>query len=133
VSCSHAWIGLLGKKSGRYHILSGLDDSFDGRSLHVTPLAPTEDGQNRFLIYGTNWGDAHSRLTAIAYVVDDAKIRKFWARVDLPQGSVKVADTRISLTFLTALTPPWKEKTEVYQVQPGNEIKLQKSFEQPNP
>lgn len=132
-SCSHAWIGIIGRRSGGYDILSEESDSFSGKSLRVEPLARSEDGRDRFLIYGTNWGDAHSRLSAAAYVLDDSKLKRFWARADLPQGSIKVTPTQISVSFLTALRPPWRERTEVYEVQRGEEIKLQNSFERPNP
>jgi hypothetical protein len=132
-SCSRAWIGLIGKKGGRYEVLSEEGNSFNGKGVHVVPLARSEDGKDRFLIYGTNWGDAHSRLSMVAYSVDHAKLVKFWARTDLVQGRVEVTSKHISLTFLTALTPPWNERTEVYEVQRSEDIRLQKSSERANP
>jgi len=132
-SCSYAWIGVVGRKDGRYSILSEEDHSFANKTLHVAPLGVTDRGAARFLIYGTNWGDAHNRLSLVAYVLDDGRLRRFWARTDLPQGSIRVTPTRISLSFLTALRPPWSERTEVYTVQQGEEIKLQQSSERPNP
>jgi len=131
-SCSRAWIGLIGKKNGRYDVLSEEGKSFDGKSLQVSPLGRNENGNDRFLIYGTNWGDAHSRLSVVAYVVDEAKLRRIWARIDLPQGSIKVTPTEIIVSSLTALVPPWREKTEVYRILP-EQIKLEQSIERPNP
>jgi hypothetical protein len=130
-SCSRAWIGIVGKKAGRYAILAETGDSFANKSLHVTRLEPNKSGKDRFLVYGTNWGDAHSRLSASAYVIDGNRLRNFWTRTDLPQGSIKVNPTEITLTFLTALRPPWKERTEVYDILAMDQIKLKKSFEQP--
>lgn len=132
-SCNRAWIGLIGKRSGRYEVLFEEGDSFNGKSLHVAPLARSEDGEARFLIYGTNWGDAHNRLSVAAYSVDDNKMVRFWARTDLVQGSVEVTPKQISLIFLTALRPPWSERREVYEVQQREEITLQKSSERANP
>jgi hypothetical protein len=132
VSCSRAWIGLIGKKGGHYEILSEGGNSFDGKSLHVTPLPPGDDGNARFLVYGTNWGDAHSRLTVTAYSFADNQLKSAWSRKDLPQGAVKVTPTEITLSFLTSLTPPWNEKTEVYAILPES-IQLRQTFERPNP
>ncbi len=132
-SCSRAWIGVVGKKGDRYEILSEVGELFANKSLHVAPLVRSEGGKDRFLVYGTNWGDAHSRLTAVGYVAEEAGLRRFWARTDLPEGSVKVTAAQITLSFLTALTPPWKEKTEVYKVLPAEEIKLERSSERPDP
>lgn len=132
-SCSRAWIGVIGGKNGHYEIISEGGDSFDGKSLHVVRLDKRGSTLERFLVYGTNWGDAHSRLSVIAYVVDQGKLRRFWARTDLPQGQVTVTPKQISLTFLTSLAPPWSEKTDIYEIKEGEEIKLEKSFLNPNP
>jgi hypothetical protein len=132
-SCSRSWIGLIEKRNGRYEVVSEETGSFDGKSLHVAPLARSQDGKDRFLVYGTNWGDAHNRLTAVAYAIDDPELEKFWSRTDLVQGSVRATSRQISLTFLTALSPPWAEKTEVYELEQRQEIKLQSSSERPNP
>ena len=127
-SCSRAWIGVIGKKGGGYKILSKDDSTFNDKSLHVVALGTGETGRERFLVYGTNWGDAHSRLTATAYELIDATLVKFWSRVDLPQGVLKTSLSEISLTFLTALTPPWSERKEVYDVLPDR-IHLRTSSE----
>ena len=132
-SCSRAWIGLIGKRRGRYEVLSEKGEAFADRSLHVARLSESEARTARFLVYGSNWGDAHSRLTAMAFQIYDAQLRSIWSRSDLPQGSVEVTPTRLSLTFLTSLNPPWREKTEVYEVPQGKQIKLQESVERPNP
>lgn len=132
-SCSSAWIGLVGKRGGHYEVLSEEGKEFAGKSLHVASLAESEARAARFLVYGTNLGDAHNRLTAMAYEVHDTRLRSIWTRADLPQGSVEVSPARISLTFLTTLNPPWEEKTEVYEVAQGKLIKLQGSVERPNP
>lgn len=132
-SCSRAWIGVIGKKGDRYEILSEGGELFANKSLHVAPLVRSEGGKDRFLVYGTNWGDAHRRLTAVGYVAEGAGLRRFWARTDLPEGNVEVTGAQITLSFLTALTPPWEEKTEVYKILPSEEIKLERSSERPDP
>jgi hypothetical protein len=130
-SCSNAWVGVIGKKGGRYDILSDLDDELTNKSLHVASIPPGEDRKNRFLIYGTNWGDAHNRLTVGAYMLDDKQLTKFWARVDLPQGTIKHSDNEITLKFLTKLEPPpTAERTEIYEIEPTR-IKLKKEVERP--
>ncbi len=131
-TCSRAWIGLIGKRVGHYEVLSEDDGSFDGKSLHVTPLRPGGDGKDRFLVYGTNWGDAHNRLSLTAYSFADNQLKSAWSRKDLPQGAVKVTPTEIILSFLTSLTPPWSEKTEIYSIFPES-IQLKKSSERLNP
>lgn len=132
-SCSRAWIGLVGRRGDRYEILTDVGKAFSEKSLHVASLTPGEEGGNRFLVYGTNLGDAHSRLTVSAYEVHATKLKSVWIRADLPQGTVEVTPTRISLTFLTRLNPPWKEKTEIYEVLEKKRIKLQGSKERSNP
>lgn len=132
-SCSRAWIGLVRKTGDRYEILSEDVEAFSGKSLHVAPLTAGAEGGSRFLVYGTNLGDAHSRLTVRAYEVRCAKLRSVWVRADLPQGNVKVTPSRISLTFLTRLNPPWGETTETYEVQEKKSIELKVSRERSNP
>jgi hypothetical protein len=130
--CSRAWIGLIGKRGAHYAILSEGDNSFDGKSLHVTPLPRGGDGNDRFLVCGTNWGDAHSRLSVTVYSLADNQLKSDWSREDLPQGTVKVTPTEITLSFLTSLRPPWDEKTEVYSILPQS-IQLRQTLERPNP
>jgi hypothetical protein len=131
-SCSREWIGIVGRKTGPYEILAVEDSPSPNRSLTVTMLSPTPDGKPRFLVYGTNWGDAHNRLSAALYSFDAQQLKKTWSLTDLPQGTVKITPTAITFSYLTSLAPPWTEKTEVYSILP-TEIKLRQSVERPNP
>lgn len=133
VSCSRGWIGVLGRaNNGPYQILSSDDDAFPNQTLVAAMLQPTGEGEPRFLIHGTNWGDAHNRLNVVGYTFDGTRLTIIWSRMGLPQGSIKVTPARITLSFLTSLRPPWSEKTEIYGILPG-EIKLQRSSEHPDP
>lgn len=130
--CSRNWIGVVGRVNGRYQILASDDNPFPNHSLTMTWLDSAANGQTRFLVYGTTWGDAHSRLSAAVYTYDGRQLKKSWSLSDLPQGTIKVTPTEIVVSFLTALAPPWTEKTEVYSILP-TEIKLRQSVERPNP
>ena len=132
VSCSRGWLGVVGRINGVYKILTSDDNAFPNQSLAVVMLGPTGRGKPRFLAQGTNWGDAHNRLAATVYVFDDAKLQNVWSVADLPQGTIKVTPTEIEISFLTALVPPWSEKTEIYTILP-EQIKLRQSFERANP
>jgi hypothetical protein len=130
--CSRNWVGVVGRVNGAYQILASDDNPFPNHSLTMTWLDSAANGQTRFLVYGTTWGDAHSRLCAAAYAFDGKQLKKSWSLSDLPQGTIKVRPTEIIVSFLTALVPPWSEKTEIYSILPG-EIKLRQSLERPNP
>jgi hypothetical protein len=132
VSCSRGWLGVVGRTNGLYEILTSDDNAFPNQSLAVVMLWPTGAGKPRFLVHGTNWGDAHNRLTASVYILDDNRLKSPWSLTDLPQGAIKVTPTEIIVSFLTALVPPWSEKTEIYSILP-EQIKLRQSFERANP
>jgi hypothetical protein len=132
VGCSRGWLGTVGGTNGFYQVLASDDNAFPNQTLAVVKIWPTGEGNFRFLVYGTNWGDAHNRLTATVYVLDGGQLKSVWSLADLPQGSIKVTPTEITVSFLTALVPPWSEKTETYAILPG-EIKLRQSIERPNP
>src|SRR5579871_3151342 len=57
-SCSRAWIGLIGKRGNRFQVLSEQGDTFNNKNLRMKNLLPSESGSERFLICGTNLGDA---------------------------------------------------------------------------
>jgi len=132
VSCSRGWLGVVGPKNGLYEILTSDDNAFPNRTLSVVMPWPTAEGKPRFLVHGTNWGDAHNRLTAIVYILDDDRLKNAWSLSDLPQGTIKVTPKEIVVSFRTALVPPWTEKTEIYDILP-EQIRLRHSFEQANP
>ena len=131
-ACSRAWIGLIGKKRDHYEVLSESGASFAGKSLQVVPLDRTEQALGRFLVYGTNLGDSHSRFSVVAYALDKYELKEIWSREDLPQGNIKIANSKISLTFLTALRPPCAERTENYSLL-SNRIELLNWSEHPAP
>jgi hypothetical protein len=132
VSCSRGWLGLVERTDNLYHVVSSDDNAFPNRTLDAVVLWPTAEGKPRFLVHGTNWGDAHNRLTVTVYAVDEGRLRILWSLADLPQGNIKVTPTEIIVSYLTALVPPWSERTETYAILPG-EIKLRQSTERPNP
>lgn len=132
VSCSRGWLGIVGRIGNHYQVVSSDDNPFPNRTLDAALLWPTAEGKPRLLVHGINWGDAHSRLTITVYAIDQDRLKIIWFLADLPQGKVKVTPTEIIVSYLTALVPPWSEKTETYAILPG-EIKLRQSIERPNP
>ena len=130
-SCSRAWIGLLAKKMGRYGIVAEADNVFANKSLHAARIAPSEDGEDRFAVYGTNLGDAHNRLSIVVYKADGAALKREWARIDLPQGTVELSRREITLKFLAKVEhQSTAERTEIYQIEPSG-IRLKEQLEHP--
>jgi len=129
ITCSHSWIGAFAPKGGGYELVASLDNSLPNQTLQAVPLW-TGDNVIRFLAYGINWGDAHSRLNAAAYSFDGHQIREVWSRTGLPQGTLKLEPGTMVVSFLTALVPPWKMRTETYAVT-ANEIHLLEASESP--
>jgi hypothetical protein len=130
--CSRNWIGVLGLSNGIYKILASDDNPLPDHGLAVSWLGRTVEGSARLIVGGTAWGDAHNRLSVTAYAFDGKHLTKTWSLEDLPQGTIKVTPTEIIVSFLTALVPPWSEKTEIYSILP-EQIKLRQSFERANP
>lgn len=132
VTCSRDWIGVVGREDGVFQTLASEDNGFPNQSLSVTMLQSPGQGKTRFLVHGTNWGDAHSRMSVVAYRFGGYELARIWSRVDLPQGTIKITPTEITLSFLTALVPPWNERTETYAILP-EEIQLRQSSERTEP
>jgi len=119
---SRSWIGVFGcqgegKACG---LLASVENSLPDKTIAVQPLShPGEPGLT-FLAYGINWGDAHNRLTVIAYSFAGQKLKAIWSHADLPQGQVKVRDGKIELDFLSSpLGPGYRSVhavTEVYRL-----------------
>lgn len=119
---SRSWIGVFGcqgegKPCG---LLASVENSLADKTIAVQPLShPGEPGLT-FLAYGINWGDAHNRLTVLAYSLADQKLKAIWSRADLPQGQLKVRDGKIKLDFLSSPLGPGYTSvhavTEVYRL-----------------
>jgi hypothetical protein len=126
-ACSRSWIGIAARRNGHFEIVTSLDDPLPNQSLALVPLAADANG-NRFLVFGTLWGDAHTRMNAVAYRFDGNHLLAIWSRTDLPSGKMEAKNGELTLSFLSALRPPAKERTEIYLVTP-NGIQLEQSFE----
>jgi hypothetical protein len=130
--CSRSWIGIVGPKEDHYEIVASLENSLPNCSLTMVPLGTGAGGSIRFLAYGRSWGDAHGRLNAIAYSFNGQHLQKIWSREDLPQGKITVTQAEIVLSFLTPRRPPWRERTEVYNITPEG-ISIRHASERPEP
>ena len=106
VTNSRSWIGVLGSPAEGKPcvVLASVENSLPNKTIAVRPLSQPGDSELTFLAYGINWGDAHNRLTVIAYSFTGEKLRAIWSRTDLPEGQVRVVDGKIDLTYLSALT-----------------------------
>lgn len=116
-ACSSSWIGVAARRKDQFEIVASLDDPLPNQNLTLIPLAADVDG-DRFLVYGTNWGDAHSRLNVAAYHYGGNNLKKIWSRTGLPSGKLEANSGEVTLSFLSAVRPTVKERTEVYLVTP---------------
>ncbi|MGH9862041.1 MAG: hypothetical protein ACRD35_01310, partial [Candidatus Acidiferrales bacterium] len=133
---TRSWIGVFGPLGlgNPYALLASVENSLPDKIIALHPLNDPEEQGLTFLAYGINWGDAHNRLTVIAYSFDGHKLKPIWSRADLPQGQIRVEGTKIKLTFLSSLLGPGyksvREITEIYRVT-SSSIELEKRFERP--
>lgn len=105
---SRSWIGVFGP-SGIAHknqLLASAENRLPDKTVALAHLPDAEGGGVRFLAYGINWGDAHNRLTVIAYRLMGQNLKAMWSRTDLPEGQVKVEDGKIDLSFLSSAFGP---------------------------
>ena len=114
-ACSRSWIGVAARRKDQFEIVASLDDPLPNQSLTLIPLSADADG-DRFLVYGTVWGDAHTRMNVVAYHYDRSKLKAIWSRTGLPSGKLHANSGEVTLTFLSAIRPTVKERTEVYLV-----------------
>ncbi|MFB3815951.1 MAG: hypothetical protein ACE14L_17745 [Terriglobales bacterium] len=105
---SRSWIGVFGPSvpGGQYRMLSAVDNSLPSKTIALWPKPLQMDDKIVVLAYGVNWGDAHNRLTVIAYSFDGHTLNPIWSRSDLPQGQIKIEGRKIKLTFLSSLLGP---------------------------
>src|SRR5208282_3825164 len=128
-ACSLSWIGTFVSDAGHYKQEASLQDPIPNQSLSAAPLWISDD-VIRVIVYGTTWGDAHSRLNVLAYSFDGRQLEKLWERTGLPQGTVQIRPGAMVVSFLTALRPPWKERSETYAIT-AKGIQLQAVSERP--
>lgn len=134
---SRSWIGIFGPSAhdGRYRMVASEQDTLPDKTIALALLPRDGHGELRFLAYGINWGDAHNRLTAIAYVLNDRILRPIWSRTQLPEGQLRVQGGTIQISFLSsALGPGYggvRSVAETYRVTPTG-IKLENRTERPS-
>lgn len=125
VANSQSWIGVFGSPGdGKpYSLLASVDNSLPDKTIAIQPLGRSGKSGLTFLAHGINWGDAHNRLTLIAYTLDGNKLKVIWSRADLPQGEVKVRDGKIELNFLSSPLGPGHKSVhplaETWRVTPA--------------
>lgn len=128
-ACGRSWIGVFGPLDERYYLVTSLENPFPNQGINVLPLTVSGESYPYFLAYGTNWGDAHSRLNVAVYRFDGHQLRTVWSRSGLVEGKVNLMSGGLLLSFLTTLTPPFTERTEIYKVTPQG-IELQSASEE---
>ncbi|HEY6273047.1 MAG TPA: hypothetical protein VIX19_13790 [Terriglobales bacterium] len=133
ITSSRSWIGAFGSgpEDGSFKLLASVDNSLPDKTLALQRLSCDADTGNTFLAYGVNWGDAHSRLTVIAYSFGGNVLRSVWSRRDLPEGRLTIEHGTIVLNFMSSLTPPWVELQESYQLTPKGIEPLRKTDDPP--
>jgi len=131
---TRSWIGVFGPEGdGKpYSLLASVENTLPDKTIALEPLShPGAEGVT-FLAYGINWGDAHNRLTVIAYSFKGGELKPMWSRVELPQGQIKVEEGKIKLVFLSSpLGPGYKsvhQVTEIYRIGSSG-IRLEKRIE----
>lgn len=129
-TCARSWIGVFGPVGRRIQILAELKDPMPNQTLNIME-AGTNRIENPFVLaYGTNLGDAHSRLNAALYCFCNGELKRVWAKTGLPQRTVSVSNDRLTLSYLSALQPPWIYETDVYTWAP-NGLEFSGSTQQP--
>lgn len=135
---SRSWIGVFASTplGSTYRLVGSAENTLPNKTLAVKVLTGGVNRKLSFLAYGINWGDAHNRLTVIAYSLSEGKLEPLWSQEDLSQGQVRVQGDTIGLTFLNSPLGPGYESvheiSETYDVTDSG-IKLEKRSEAPRP
>jgi hypothetical protein len=130
VANSRSWVGVFGPQGHgrRYALLASVENSLPDKTIAIQPLGHSGKSGLTFLAYGINWGDAHNRLTVIAYAFGGKTLKAIWSRSDLPQGQLSVQDGSITLNFLSSPLGPGHKSvhsvTEIYRLTSG-QIRLE--------
>ncbi len=111
-----SFVGVFGARDGVYRLVASVEDPLPDRYIRLVPIDSERADRIAFLAYGTRWGDAHTRLTAIAYVLDGNELQSIWTRRDLPRGHLKLEHGKILLYSVDDTVRPWRERTEIYRV-----------------
>ncbi|MFQ5663803.1 MAG: hypothetical protein ACE5HL_08225 [Terriglobia bacterium] len=127
-----SFIGVFGPQIGGYVLLASVEDPLPDRYIRLLALNIPGVHRVAFLAYGTRWGDAHTRLTAIAYVFDGKQLKSIWSRRDVPRGELKLEQGTIVLYSVNDMVRPWQERTEVYRITPKG-IELETASEKAIP
>lgn len=133
IASSRSWVGVFGSSNGGrgWRLEAAVDNSLPNKTIALQPLNYPGQRGITFLAYGINWGDAHNRLTVLAYSFDGGKLQSVWSRADLPNGEVKAEGGSIELKFLNSMLGPGyksvRRVSEVYRVTPAGVILLKHS------
>ncbi|MGA2629123.1 MAG: hypothetical protein ABSG54_02820 [Terriglobia bacterium] len=125
IAMSRSWIGVFGsdESGGPFEVLASADNTLPNKTVAVELLGTPRRKGLVLLAYGVNWGDAHNRLTVIAYSFSGRRLEPIWSRADLPQGEVKTEDDKIKLTFLSSPLGPGHKSvhsvTQIYRHTPA--------------
>lgn len=128
-SCSRTWLGVYQSNGGRYVNAVQLDNALPNKTVQLLPL-PADDGKPRFLFYGVNLGDAHTRLTVVIYSLDGRVLTSVWSRKDLPGGTVSVANGKLILQYRSDLSREAPQITQIYTIKQSG-LSLEKEFRTP--
>ncbi len=122
---SRSWIGLFGPPPDgtSFGLLASAENTLPNKTVALVGLRPGVGGRLTFLAYGINWGDAHNRLTLIAYCYTGKRLNPVWSRADLPEGQLKVDGAKIELTYLSSPLGPGQSSvrsvTQTYRLTPA--------------
>jgi hypothetical protein len=112
---SRSWLGVFGPSAMGHHnqLLASVDNPLPGKTVALAGLPDGEGGAVRFLAYGINWGDAHNRLTVLAYQLRARRLEAVWSRTDLAEGQVKVEGGKIHLSFVNSALGPGHQSVHI--------------------
>lgn len=121
IVCSKTWLGEFRRRDGQIVLQSSTRDVASDETVHLA-LLPSNSSSPVILLYGVHLGDAHNRFNAEA-LSSDGGLHTVWSKMNLPQGQLLINVNQLILTYESALTPPFEEKREIYQIA-GTELKL---------
>lgn len=112
--CSRSWIGVFSNESGKYALAASLDNSEPNETISAILLPPTAYGQPQILIRSEFWGDPHHRQHLHAYRLQNGGLDLFWARFNMPYGTVSVKADQIKVEYRRGLKPTDPLRSETF-------------------
>jgi hypothetical protein len=98
-----------------YSLAARAGEELDGHSIRLVSLNSSSVREARFLAYGNEMNDAHTRLTCTLYAFDGRAFRALWRQSGLFQGSVEVKGRTVVLTYQDF--ERWQKATPPYFVR----------------